>query len=367
MDRGRWITFLSGLLVLLLIRSGVADDSDGDVRIHSPRRLFTDPPLFPEPVFELPAVPADSAASAGDETVGLPENPPADEPETPAPPAEHGPSIPVPEISLDNESNWLNRVMDEHLLIWREFPGGLEFIPGGHGGFGLTTIGFKSAISSDSSPGAWLVPKFDWSFLSGPRSPDLPPQLYRLSLQFNFAIDMDANTRLHMQIAPTWATDFDAGAGESFRMIAGGLFTHDLSREWMLALGAVYLDRPDLPALPLGGVRWRPADNLELNLMFPQPRAAWRFDTEDSGTERWFFIGGGLGGGSWAFERAGGSSDRVGYLDLRILAGIERREPDGDRDIFEVGYIFDRRLDFATGPGDQNLPGTLVIRSGVVY
>jgi hypothetical protein len=278
------------------------------------------------------------------------------------------PSVPpAPKIIIDNESSWLNRVVDEHLLIWRELPGSFEFIPGGGGGFGVTTLGFESPVIIETSPRAWFVPKFGWHFLSGPRSPDLPPQLYTLALEFNLAIDLGKGTRLHLQIAPTWATDFDAGGSESFRMIAGGLFAHDLSPEWMLALGGVYLDRPDLPALPLGGVRWRPADNLELDFMFPQPRAAWRISTDDSGDTRWFYMGGGLGGGSWAFDRVAGPTDRVGYLDLRLLMGVELRETDGGRQIFEAGYVFDRRLDFDRGPGDQDLPGTAVIRLGAIY
>jgi hypothetical protein len=57
----------------------------------------------------------------------------------------------------------------------------------------------------------------------------------------------------------------------------------------------------------------------------------------------------------------------VGYRDLRLVGGIEWRESDGLRAAFEAGYVFDRRLDFDRGPGDQDLPGTAVVRMGANY
>lgn len=374
MDGWRWITVFYGILVLNAVSAGAADDRPGTASIESPRLLVPAPPELPLPGNVKPADPAEPD---WDDVSGPLVEPPTASPEFPAPPelpppTEHWDATrAVPDITFEDESNWLNRVVDEHLLIWRELPGSLEFIPGDGDSFGVTTLGFEASIKSDSSPGVWVVPKFGWHFLSGPRLPHLPPQLYTLTLEVNFAIDLNSDTRLHLHIAPMWATDFDANSGESFRMIGGGLLAHDLSPEWMLAVGAIYLDRPDLPALPLGGVRWKPADHIELDLMFPRPRAAWRFNVEesgdDAGEERWFYVGGGLGGDSWAFDRVGGPDDRVGYRDLRVLVGAETRETDGTRRVLEFGYVFDRQLDFDRGPGDQNLPGTALVRIGATY
>jgi hypothetical protein len=150
-------------------------------------------------------------------------------------------------------------------------------------------------------------------------------------------------------------------------MIGGALIAHELSHELTVTAGGVYLDRPDIPFLPLGGLRWKPEDHLEFDIMFPQPRAAWRFNTDEDGDENWFYVGGALGGDSWAFDRIGGPGDIMSYRDLRIVIGIEGRDIDGDRHVLEAGYVFDRHLDFDRGPGDQNLPGTAVIRFGSVY
>ena len=370
MDRGRRMIVTGGLLVLTLLRPGIADDFTGRREITSPRVVFSNKP--PDGSVE-DEPPAESAEAASFEILDPLPAPPSDEktvatPDVVTPPVETVIPTPLsPEETIDTEPSWLNRVVDEHLLIWRELTGALEFIPGDGGSFGLTTIGtYDAAIKSETSPGAWLVPRFGWHFLSGPRTPHLSSQMYTLTLEFNFSLDLDSHTRLHLHLAPTWGSDFEVG-GEGFRIIGGGLLTHDLSHEVMLAAGAVYLDRPDLIALPLGGIRWRPADNLELDLMFPRPRAAWRMEIDESGEERWFYVSGALGGNSWAFERKGGPDDRVGYRDLRLLIGCETREVDGTRQVIEAGYVFDRQLDFDRGPGDQTLPGTAVFRLGGTF
>jgi hypothetical protein len=286
----------------------------------------------------------------------------------------------APEIVFDDASqNWSHDVLAGEALIWRELRSSTEILPGDGETFGMTTLVFGSLVSSNGGlaaslkegagdPQFWVAPRFGWHFLSGPRAPDLPPQLYTLNLEFGFAAPIDEATTAHLQIAPTWTTDFHTSGGEAFRVIAGGLVTHRLSSEWMLAAGGLYLDRPDLPALPLGGVRWSPGERFELDLMIPRPRASFRIRRH--GTSRdasWLYVGGDLGGGSWAFERPGGFDDRVGYRDLRLVGGIEWRESDGLRAAFEAGYVFDRRLDFDRGPGDQDLPGTAVVRMGANY
>jgi hypothetical protein len=285
-----------------------------------------------------------------------------------------------PEIIFDDATHeWSNDILAGQSLIWRELRSSLEILPGDGDTFGLTTIGFgslavangslsASQVTADKGPQFWFAPRFGWHFLSGPRTPDLPPQLYTLNLEFGFAAPVDDDTTAHLLITPTWTTDFHTSGGEAFRVIAGGLITRRVSSDWLLAAGAMYLDRSDLPVLPLGGVRWSPGDNFELDVMIPRPRASFRLRRDaDSRHESWLYVGGDLGGGSWAFERPGGFDDRVGYLDLRLVGGIEWRGGDGTRAAFEAGYVFDRRLDFDRGPGDQDLPGTAVIRMGANY
>lgn len=323
--------------------------------------------------------PADSAATPlGGPTFDAPAQSPTPHPTGPLPSAP--PSALAPEIVFDDASqNWSHDVLAGEALIWRELRSSTEILPGDGATFGMTTLVFGSLVSSNGGlaaslkegagdPQFWVAPRFGWHFLSGPRAPDLPPQLYTLNLEFGFAAPIDEATTAHLQIAPTWTTDFHTSGGEAFRVIAGGLVTHRLSSEWLLAAGGLYLDRPDLPALPLGGVRWSPGERFELDLMVPRPRASFRIRRH--GTSRdasWLYVGGDLGGGSWAFERPGGFDDRVGYRDLRLVGGIEWRESDGMRAAFEAGYVFDRRLEFDRGPGDQDLPGTAVVRMGANY
>ncbi len=327
-----------------------------------------------------PLPPADSAAETSRDSQGTPSQgtiaPTPPDPTTSPP----GATPAAPEIIFDDVAHeWSNDILAGEALIWRELRSSLEILPGDGDTFGLTTIGFgslavangslsASQVTAEKGPQVWFAPRFGWHFLSGPRTPDLPPQLYTLNLEFGFAAPVDTDTTAHLLITPTWTTDFHTSGGEAFRVIAGGLVTRRVSSDWLLGAGAMYLDRPDLPVLPLGGVRWSPGDNFELDLMIPRPRASFRLRREpDSRDESWLYVGGDLGGGSWAFERPGGFDDRVGYIDLRLVGGIEWRGGDGTRAAFEAGYVFDRRLEFDRGPGDQDLPGTAVIRMGANY
>ncbi|MCA9087588.1 MAG: hypothetical protein KDA90_03015 [Planctomycetaceae bacterium] len=261
------------------------------------------------------------------------------------------------------EWSWLNDVIDDNALMWREYHDDMLILPRDRNGFGLTTLGFASEWKLEEAPGIWVVPRFNWSFASGPTQPDVAAQMYDLRLELNFAQPLNDVWGLHLQLTPTWATDWDNRSEDAFRLIAGGMLTARLNEQWTLIGGAMYLDRFDLPVLPLGGVRWRPQPWIEVEAFFPSPRLSWRYSCEDN-AEHWMYIGGQLGGASWAIDHTSGLNDQLAYRDLRCVVGFESRKIDGSRSVFEAGYVFNRRLEFRRSAGDQDLGGTAVIRWG---
>jgi len=108
-------------------------------------------------------------------------------------------------------------------------------------------------------------------------------------------------------------------------------------------------------------------EDTEFRLVFPAPKISHRVATWD-GTKIRAYLAGEFGGGSWAVRRDDGRDDTVDYSDLRALAGVEAEGPGGRTWHAEVGYAFDRRIDFASNQPDTFRPGaTFLFRIGTSY
>lgn len=276
--------------------------------------------------------------------------------ELPAPPTILSP----PEIKFSEESHDL--LYRHHALLYQEGPKGLEILMrGGQDGFGLTTLPFTTLLKGDSDAAAmWLEPQFLWTFVNGPAGVDLPPQFYQFALGINAVAANWQGFKLHIHISPTYSTDSHNKSGDAFRLIAGGMVTMDLSQQWTLVAGATYLDRPDVPVIPAAGLLWRPQDAVEIDLVVPKPKVAIRISGDEE-SEHWMYVKGDVGGGSWAYKRESGLDERVGYFDMRILFGIDTRLPESDSQ-FEIGYVFQRELDFDAAGTTLEPPNSVVFR-----
>ncbi len=130
--------------------------------------------------------------------------------------------------------------------------------------------------------------------------------------------------------------------------------------------GFVYLGRKDVVALPAAGLVYTPTDDLKFDLMFPKPRAGYRYH-HDLERERWVYCSGELGGGSWAVRRINGDDDVATYRDFQLLVGIEHKEPGVINWQLEGGYAFSRRVEYISKTGDTDLPSTAVLRVVLSY
>ncbi|MGE0379049.1 MAG: hypothetical protein AB7I48_14460 [Planctomycetaceae bacterium] len=325
---------------------------------------------------EFPQLPAADVLAEPDELSDPPDDQPAGvanvflsetDDDAPHPAIPYVPVMPVvPDIVDASVQGWVNPLHDDNTLMFRETRDDTSFISH-RGGFGMTTLGFAAGVQMGSSGVFSVQPKFGWHFLHGPLQPDLPPQLYDLSLEANFAKQIDDVWSLHLQVAPTLAADFDNKNSDAFRLIAGGLVGMQLSPAARLVGGLTYLDRPDLPVVPVAGLRLAMND-FAVDLLIPQPRVAYRYHVNDEHTESWVYVGGALGGGSWAYERENtGLHDVVGYRDYRLLIGHETKSREGIRNVIEAGYVFERHLEFDRGPGDFSPGDSWVIRIGLLY
>lgn len=149
-------------------------------------------------------------------------------------------------------------------------------------------------------------------------------------------------------------------------MVGRGLIYYRWSQELQLAGGFVYLGRQDITALPAAGFIWTPNDDVKFDIMFPKPKIGYRY-THNEERERWVYVMGELGGGSWAVQRSSGVDDVATYSDYQLLLGIENKMPTALSWQIEAGYVFSRQLQYLSSPAVTNFPSTAVLRLVLSY
>ncbi|MEZ6089043.1 MAG: hypothetical protein R3C05_13655 [Pirellulaceae bacterium] len=119
----------------------------------------------------------------------------------------------------------------------------------------------------------------------------------------------------------------------------------------------MYLDRDDIPLLPVIGVDWCPTSDWKLELRFPRPRLLRRLAKNGPISETWAFAAFALGGNTYAVRRASGLDDELTLRDFRAVFGIEQIR-DGGRGYFaEAGLAFGRSVEYESGDEQEFDPG----------
>jgi len=205
--------------------------------------------------------------------------------------------------------------------------------------------------------------------LDGPTgfgTPDLPEQLYDLSVDIKWLQPLSTEFAFELGITPGVFTDFEQSSSDAFRMGARAIGFITYSPQTRFVLGLAYLDRDDVNYLPVTGMVWTPSEDARFELVFPRPKIAWRRPTFGSSQE-WFYLTGEFGGGSWAVRRESGADDVANYYDLRLAVGWERTTPLGPKAFVEIGYAFNRRLEFRSPTPIFEPDNALLLRATVSF
>ena len=241
---------------------------------------------------------------------------------------------------------------------------------GGDQGFGMNdtlvqlTLGFPFFTRANPLV---VMPAFEIQMLDGPTSPSLPPQLYDASIDFLNIRKLTDRFSLLIGASPGAHGDFDKSNDEAFRVPARLLGMWNWGPETQFVFGVLYLARDDINFLPAGGLIWTPDEDCKLELIFPRPRFAQRFVYEGD-IEWWWYVAGEFGGGSYAVRDAGGFGSNVVTLsDLRAILGLERRVAYGINSRIEVGYVFNRKIEFQEFLPTFQPDPTLLVRGGLSY
>jgi hypothetical protein len=209
-----------------------------------------------------------------------------------------------------------------------------------------------------------VTPGFNMAMIRGPTVTDLPSRLYLAYVDFMWLPQIVKGYTLLISAVPSVFGDFDV---HDFRLTGKGLLIVDLIPDRLQFVGGVlYLNRENLRLLPAGGFIWSPADWTRLELIFPKPKLAARYNV-GPGFEDWIYTTAEFGGNTWPIVRADGARDNVTYIDYRILVGFERKLDGGAGYRLEAGYVFGRSISFTSGQGDFDPQDTFMLRGGITY
>lgn len=212
-----------------------------------------------------------------------------------------------------------------------------------------------------------ITPYYQMRLLAGPLNTDLPPRLHDAYVDFMWVPQIVNRWLLILSVSPGVYTDFQKWNDDAFRITGKALVRYDLfPDELQIIAGVLYLGRDDLMLLPAGGVIWTPTDDLRLELIFPTPKLAARFNVGD-GFEDWAYFRAEYGGNTYAITRENGEEDKVTWQDIRLLLGIERKLNGGAGFRIEAGYVLGRKVDFASNRGDFTAEDSWLLRGGVIF
>lgn len=263
----------------------------------------------------------------------------------------------APEPIVPQPKPWLIPVASKFQTTWAAGNGDT---------LGMLDIDGSITLMSLRIPGLMITPNLGTHFLSGPDQTDLPSQLYDHTLDIGWMKKINDRWSLMLGVAPSFYTDYQNTSSEMVRVMGRAIVMWQYSDTLQLAFGAVYLDREDIPALPAVGLIYTPTEVAKLELMFPKPRILRRVYAQGD-VERWVYLGGELGGGSWAIERSNGENDVFTYSALRLLVGIETKRKKGFAPRLEAGYVFNRKVEYESGNGDYDPGATAMIRFGASF
>jgi hypothetical protein len=228
----------------------------------------------------------------------------------------------------------------------------LAWVPGNGDQFGILSLAWNHYQPSGIRSGLGVGMGFH--FLSGPDRTDMPPRVYDFSLAYQIR-DRLGPVRFDLAASVLAASDFEGDSSDGILFPGHAVGFLSVRPTIDLVFGVDYLDRGDARLLPVGGLIWTPTPEMRFELVFPRPRAVLQLGE----SRRYLYVSGGLGGGTWAIERADLRNDLATYHELRLCVGVSDSH---DRSAFEVGYLFDRHLEYSSGIGNMPLDDAVMVR-----
>jgi len=211
-----------------------------------------------------------------------------------------------------------------------------------------------------------IIPTLETYFVDSPSYAELPDQLYAPYLDLMWLPKISPSLLGILSVGTGWYSDFQ-GPDDGFRLTGRAIARYDWTPDRVqLVLGVLYINRYHTKLIPAAGVIWKPNDDLNLEMTFPQAKLARRLRW-GPGFENWVYLAGGFGGNSWSIVNAAGDPDVLILTDWRLMLGWEQKRDGGAGYRVEIGYVFSREIEFASTPATLCPDATLLVRGGVAF
>jgi hypothetical protein len=223
-------------------------------------------------------------------------------------------------------------------------------------------------------PPPFLSAGFGYTDLNAPSVFDLPSELYEYSVGLAWMRRRNERWMFRSMIGVANATDGNNNTSDAWQFRGGVFAMYSPSEQWTWTFGAIALGRNDIPVVPAIGLIYQPNPTLRFDLAFPRPRASFLL-TDNGQRQHWGYIGAGLNGGTWAYQRNSGTNDQLTYRAWQLVLGWEskpRPEPGmpftrGRKFGAEIGYAFAREFEFETEVADIQLGDTIILRATMSF
>jgi hypothetical protein len=246
---------------------------------------------------------------------------------------------------------------------------------GDNRGLGINDVEASVSIPvgfADSWAPLLLTPGAAWHAWQGPNSlafpgqPDLPGSTYDVYLDLGWQPQLARWLFADLGVTPGLYSDFQQVSWQSFRPHARALGIVAFSPDLQIVAGVLYVNRIHTQILPAGGVLWNPCQDVRCELVFPQPKIAYRLTA--LGLPAWsVYLMDEFGGDTWTIQRADGAADLADYRDQRLIAGVQWDAPSGITSRFEFGYVFNRFLQYTSATPGIKPDDTVMVRAGISY
>lgn len=224
-----------------------------------------------------------------------------------------------------------------------------------------------TAVGGEAPDVLGITPAFRVDFIDSAEGIDIPAELYETGVSFFYRKPINDRLSAMTIVRPSVRSDFTT-SDNAVRIFGLGLLIWDCVPERLsLSFGAVALGRADLPVLPAVGLTWTPRTTTRLELQFPKSRFAWRLAKDGGASETWLSLSGGIGGNTWAVTRADGQSDELSLGDIRFLLGLERIVDGGGGWFADVGYAFNRHVEYTSTDETTDLSDGVILQAGWRY
>lgn len=243
-----------------------------------------------------------------------------------------------------------------HVLGYNTSAGGLTWLPGSDDDFGW--FSFEDTPTLSSGRNAGFVGSMSFHFLNGPVQTEMPPRLFDFVAGYQRREWIRPNVGWDFAFRVGVFSDFEGSADDGVRFPSHVVTFWRLTPKLTGMVGIEYLDWDELPLLPVFGFTWIPNDDLRFDIAFPRPKAAMRI----MDTDTFLGFGGELAGGTWAIERDHSYDDNVTYSDVRIFFSIESFGEGHASSALELGYVFERDLEYRSNVGNYYPGDTMMIR-----